>query len=219
MSKESTVVDPFAFLDFGFVARCIEHLRGQKIHRHFAGYLCLCFTATLEGRRDKLKPKFKGFFERFLVVGEAPDSTPYVVPFNDTGSAEANVWLNSNIAGSYAVSSLRPQAPLRRVADLFGTGKSATFSLIDEHESACLEHLLFGHPVNAVALAGFLFRDHSFVLSDGQAPTVADLVKELYLLLGFNEGGFSKAIFTEDGAFDFGQIWAPVMPQIAQPNT
>ena len=219
MPKEPISIEPSAFLDLEFVARCIEHLRGQKIHRHFAGYLCLCSTATLEGRRDKLKPKFKAFFERFLAVGEAPESTPYVVPFNDTGSVEANVWLNSNIAGSYAVSSLRPQAPLRRVADLFGTGKSATFSLIDEHESACLEHLLFGHPVNAVALAGFLFRDHSFELTDGQAPILADLVKELYQLLGFNEGGFSRAIFTEEEAFDFGQIWAPISPQINQPNT
>jgi hypothetical protein len=219
MPKEPISIEPSVFLDLGFVSRCIEHLRAQKIHRHFAGYLCLCFTATLEGSRDKLKPKFKGFFERFLAVGEAPESTPYVVPFNETGSTEANVWLNSNIAGSYAVSSLRPQAPLRRVADLFGTGKSATFSLIDEHESACLEHLLFGHPVNAVALAGFLFRDHSFVLADGQAPTLANLVNELYLLLGFNEGGFSKAIFTEEDAFDFGQIWAPAGSHINQPNT
>lgn len=218
MQKEPISVEQSTFLDLGFVARCIEHLRGQKIHRHFAGYLCLCFTSTLEGRREKLKPGFKTFFDRFLAVGDAPESTPYIVPFSDSGSPDANVWLNSNVAGSYAVSSLRPQAPLRRVAELFGTGKSATFTLVDEHESACLEHLLFSHTINAVALAGFLFRDHAFVLSDGQTPTLADLLKELYVLLGFNEGGFSRAIFNEEEAFDFGQIWAPISQQVNQPN-
>ncbi|MBS1187846.1 MAG: hypothetical protein H6R04_1864 [Burkholderiaceae bacterium] len=205
-------MEQVAFLDLGFVARCIHHLRSQKIHRHFAGYLCLCFTATREGRERNLKPAFKAFFDRFLLVGDAPEATPYVVPFNESGSSDANVWLNGNVAGSYAVSSLRPQAPLRRVAELFGTGKSATFSLVEEHESACLEHLLFGHPVNAVALSGFLFRDHSFILTNGQTPTITDLVRELYVLLGFNDGRFSKSIFVEDEEFDFGQIWAPPQP-------
>lgn len=214
MPEEPITIEQEVFLDLGFVGRCIAHLRNQKIHRHFAGYLCLCYTAALEGRREKLKPGFKAFFDRFLAVGDAPESTPYVVPFNETGNADANVWMNSNVAGSYAVSSLRPQAPLRRVADLFGTGKSATFSLVDEHEKACLEHLLFGQRLNAIALAGFLLRDHSFVITDGPPPTVDDLKKELFLLLGFDEGGFSRIFFNEDEAFEVGAVWAPITPII-----
>lgn len=214
MSANISAIRQGIFLDLQFAARCIEHLRRQKIHRHFAGYLCLCYTAALEGRREKLKPGFKAFFDRFLAVGEAPESTPYVVPFNDTGSADANVWMNSNVAGSYSARSLRPEAPLRRVAEIFGNGKSATFSLIDDHETACLEHLLFGHAINPIALAGFLFRDHSFIVSDGPNPTVDELKRELYLLLGFDEGGFSRSIFDESGAFDAGRVWAPVGPQV-----
>lgn len=214
MPAKPITTEKSVFLDLEFVSKCLAHLRGRKIHRHFAGYLCLCYTAALEGRREKLKPGFKAFFDRFLAVGDAPESTPYVVPFNETGSAEANVWMNSNVAGSYAVSSLRPQAPLRRVADLFGTGKAATFSLVDDHETACLEHLLFNRRVSAIALAGFLLRDHSFVIADGPAPTVDDLMKELFLLLGFDEDGFSRVLFDEEGAFDMGQVWAPVSPQI-----
>lgn len=218
MPNEPISIDPSVFLDLGFVARCIEHLRHKKIHRQFAGYLCICSAAALAGRPDKLKPGFKAFFDRFLLVGEAPDSTPYLVPFNDTGSPDANVWFNSNVAGSYAVSSIRPQAPLRRVADLFGSGKAATFSLRDEHEESCLEHLLFGHKVNAIALAGFLFRDHGFAVTDGQSPSVEDLVSELYLLLGFNDGGFSRASFDAEVPFDLGQVWGPIDASVSQPK-
>jgi hypothetical protein len=213
MPAEQIRLQQGVFLDLEFVKRCIAHLRGQKIHRHFAGYLCLCYTAALEGRREKLKPGFKAFFDRFLAVGDAPESTPYIVPFNETGSTEANVWMNSNVAGSYAVSSLRPQAPLRRVAELFGAGKAATFTLVDDHESACLEHLLFNHRVNAIALAGFLLRDHSFAMEDGSVPAVAELVKELFLLLGFDEGGFSRVLFDEDQAFELGTVWTPTSPR------
>lgn len=213
MPAEPITVEQGVFLDLEFVSKCLAHLRSQKIHRHFAGYLCLCYTAALEGRKEKLKPGFKSFFDRFLAVGDAPESTPYVVPFNETGSADANVWMNSNVAGSYAVSSLRPQAPLRRVAELFDKGKAANFSLVDEHEAACLEHLLFNHRVNAIALAGFLLRDHLFVLVDGTAPTVEDLKREFFILLGFGEGGFSRALFDEAEAFDLGAVWTPVSPQ------
>lgn len=211
MPKDPILVKQATFLDLEFIARCIKHLRRQKIHRHFAGYLCICFTATLEGRRENLKPKFKTFFDRFLAVGDAPELTPYVIPFNDTGNPDANVWLNNNVAGSYAGSSLRPQAPLRRVAELFGTGNATTYTLVEEHETACLENLLFGRSINAVALAGFLFRDHSFVLMDGTHPKMEDLVKELYLLFGFNDGGFSRVLFNEEEVFDFGQIWTPFL--------
>lgn len=216
MVENSTSIQQSSFLDLGFVTRCIGYLRRQKTHRHFAGYLCLCYTAALEGKTEKLKPGFKAFFDRFLTVGEAPESTPYLVPFNESGSAEANVWLNSNVAGSYAVSSLRPQAPLRRVAELFGTGKSATFTLVDEHENACLDYLLSGHTMNVYALAGFLFRDHSFIISEGYSPTIADLAKELYSTFGFGEGGFSRVIFNEEEILDFdlGKIWAVSSTQI-----
>jgi hypothetical protein len=71
---------------------------------------------------------------------------------------------------------------------------------------------LFGQRINAIALAGFLLRDHLFVIGNGPPPTVEDLKRELFLLLGFEEGGFSRALFDENEAFDVGTVWAPVSP-------
>lgn len=208
MQSEQIPVNQSVFLDLGFVTRCIAYLRTRKIHRHFFGYLCVCATAVREGRNDLLLPPFKKFFERFLVVGEAPEGTPYLVPFNESGSPDANVWLNSNVAGSYAPSSLRPQAPLLRVTNLFMQGKRGTFTLVDDHESACLESLLFGSPVNVLALAGFLFRDHAFTVTDKHEPSEADLVREFFIFFGFGDGGYSRSIFKEGEGFEAGNIWS-----------
>lgn len=209
-------VDNSVFLELDFVTRCIEHLRSRKIHRHFPGYLCVCYTATLEGRREKLKPGFKSFFERFLLVGDPPEGTPYLVPFHESGNPESNAWLNGNVAGSYAPSSLRPEAPFLRTAEFFNSGRAASLSMRDEHEEACLQHLLFGNAVNAVALAGFLLRDHGFIIADGYTPNVTDLVNEMYSLFGFGPGGFSRIIFTDDEQFDFEQVWAPTLTKTGE---
>ncbi|WP_313651296.1 hypothetical protein [Pseudomonas soli] len=196
-------------LNLDFVSRSIEYLRGIKIHRHFAGYLCLCYTAQLEGRSDRLKPEFKEFFDRFLLVGSAPQNTPYLVPFNESGNGAANVWMNSNVAGSYAVSSLRPQAPLRRVADLFGAGRASNFSLKDDHSTACYESLLFGQKINVVPLAAFIFRDHVFLANGGEEPTINDLVVGFSSLFGFDNPGSLHVLFDLEGFPFSGEVWMP----------
>jgi hypothetical protein len=172
-------------LDIRFARSCVDYLRSRRIHRQFVGYLCICEASSVAGRQNNLKPAFREFFERFMVVGEPPQGTPYLVPFNEGGSLEASAWLNANIAGSYAPSSIRPQAPLRRVVDIFGAGRNATYALRDGHEELCLEHLLFGERLDPVALAGFLFRDHLFTLHDGESLDASHLVAGLYSILGF----------------------------------
>lgn len=183
-------------LDVSFVKKCVDYLRARRIHRQFVGYLCICEAAAVAGRQDKLQPAFRTFFDRFLTVASPPPGTPYLIPFNDTGSMESNVWLNSNIAGSYAPSSIRSQAPLRRVVDIFGAARQSTFALRDGHEDLCLENLLYGEPVDPIALAGFLFRDHGFTLHEKKVLTTSDLVAGLYALINFtSENSRRMAIF------------------------
>lgn len=173
-----------------FAKKCLDYLRKQSIHRQFVAYMFICEAAALAGRNDGLKPSYKKFFHRFLKVGGASEELPYLVPFSESGRVEADVWFNKNIAGSYAPSSIRPQAPLRRVVDIFGANRNATYSLKESHEELCLEHLLFGVPIDALALAGFLFRDHAFM---GQPPSPEDLVYELHKLLNFTPGNFDPS--------------------------
>lgn len=198
MRDSEAPLDNHVVLDASFVRECVTHLRGRSTHRQFVGYLCICEAAGLIGRTDRLRPAFKGFFDRFLLVGSAPDERPYLVPFNESGNPDANVWFNKNVAGSYAPSSIRQQAPLRRVIDIFGANRQATFSLRDGHEEACLQHLLFEDRMDPLALAGFLFRDHSFALKDDELFTTSTLTDELYALLGFEEGGFDRRIIFND---------------------
>lgn len=177
-------------LHLDFVDQCIQHLRTRKIHRQFVGYLAICEAANVAHRQDELRPNFKKFCSRFLLVGEADTDSPYLVPFNEGGSRDASTWLNSNVAGSYAPSSLRPQAPLRRIVDVYGAGREATFSLKSEHETLCLEHLLFKQPVDALALAGFLLRDHSFFVTGDTEMGHELVIIDFLELLGFANPGY-----------------------------
>jgi hypothetical protein len=197
-----TTVFRTVILDTSFAKRCISHLRDRAIHRQFAGYLCICEAATLARKKEELKPAFRRFFNRFLLVGSPPHGTPYLIPFNESGGVHANVWLNSNVAGSYAPSSIRSQAPLRRVVDTFGTSKQATFTLRENHEESCLEYLLFNQPIDPLALAGFLFRDHSFSIKAEESMSTEILINSLYSLLGFGEGGFDRGVIFEEHDVD-----------------
>ena len=181
-------------LHLDFVEQCIEHLRTRSIHRQFVGYLAICEAANVAHRQDELRPSFKKFCDRFLLVGEADTDSPYLVPFNEGGSRDASTWLNSNVAGSYAPSSLRPQAPLRRIVDVYGSGRDATFSLKSEHEALCLEHLLFKQPVDALALAGFLLRDHSFSVTGEKEMDPEIVITDFLELLGFSNPGYQPDV-------------------------
>lgn len=192
-SEKSSAEGDFFVLSLPFVKSCLKHLRERPAHRHFAGYLCICEASALAQRTVNLKPSFKDFFERFLLVGGAPEESPYLVPFNEAGTLDASVWMNRNIAGSYAPSSIRSQAPLRRVVDVFGAGREAAYSLKDNHEELCTTHLLSGRRIDALALAGFLFRDYSFSVPSGERLTPAVLRDALYSRFGFGDGGFERA--------------------------
>jgi hypothetical protein len=168
------------------VRQSLDVLRDLKIHRTFAGYLCLREAAHVAGKRTALKPDFGSFFDRYLRVAGASPNAPYAVPFNDRGSA---IWFNPNVAGSYAPSSLRAVSPLRRVADIFGRRADHTFALKDDDARLCLEHLLNKEPVPVLPLAAFLFREYGLEPEPGESPPTAnDLVLVFREKFGFRTG-------------------------------
>src|SRR5688500_10896724 len=94
------------------VAKSLSDLRSQRTHPNFAGYLHLLQQARELGRIVNLPPKFLPFFERFFRVKDHPIGTPYIKPFTQKAS---DLWLNENVAGSYAPSSFREGKPFSKV--------------------------------------------------------------------------------------------------------
>ncbi len=153
------------------VAQSLQRLRQQKIHTLFAGYLHLQQRAGQLGRLENLRPDFLQFFKQFFFVANHPLGTPYIKPFTEQKASNRNLWLNENIAGTYAPSSLRPGQPFRKVVTI--VEKDRTYSLPPDHARRALEHLLFSTPVQVADLAVVLYRDFGLV---SDSPTIRDLI-------------------------------------------
>lgn len=142
-------------------------LRRLGAHQTLPGYLCMQRTAARERRLDYLHPQFKDFFDEFLTPDGAPPKRPYLNPFV---AADGRVWLNNNVAGSYAPSSLREVSPLRRVLTI----SDDAYHLRSQHWLLAREELLHGHQLPVLALATFLYRDKGIIAVD---PTPQQIVR------------------------------------------
>ena len=61
---------------------------------------------------------------------------PYIKLFTEQKASSKNLWLNENVAGSYAPSSLRPDQPFRQVVNISGR----KYSLPTNHAQLAFEH-------------------------------------------------------------------------------
>lgn len=136
----------------------------------FAGYLYLQKLSCELGRLEDLKPEFLPYFKKFFLVKDHPLGTPYIKLFTERPPTNKNLWLNQNIAGSYAPSSLRPDQPFRQVVNILGK----KYSLPYDHAKRAFEHLLFSKPVSAIDLAIVLYRD--FAMTEN-ATSSQDLIE------------------------------------------
>jgi len=166
-------------------------LRKHKIHRFFAGYLCILKTAAETNRDVDLEVRFKQFFDEFLTLGDPPSNKPYVVPFSQSESSTALLF-NRNVAGSYAPKSLRPNQPFTNVITVQGGGPRALYSLKQGHATLALNNLLFGVKAPAAALSIFLYRDYAL---SGFPLTATDFVSEFRQKFGFDQSDSHKADF------------------------
>lgn len=165
------------------VARSLSRLREQKTHTLFVGYLYLQQRASQLGRLDDLQPDFLLFFKKFFFVANHPLGAPYIKLFTEQRASTKNLWLNENVAGSYAPSSLRPGQPFRRVVNIH----ERRYSLPPDHARRALEHLLYSTRVQVADLAVVLYRD--FGLIDASL-TILDLIDIFTYEFGYtNEPG------------------------------
>jgi hypothetical protein len=187
------------------VANSLARLREQKTHTLFAGYLYLQQRATQLGRLDDLQPDFLSFFKKFYFVGNHPLGAPYIKPFTEQKPSSKNLWLNENVAGSYAPSSLRPNQPFRKVVLIEGK----KYSLPSDHAKLAHQYLLYNNRIQVADLATFLYRDFGF----RDSLTIDDLIDVFAYEFGYaNEpearinANFQK-LFSRDTAKTWDADW------------
>jgi hypothetical protein len=166
------------------VRECITLLRKQRIHPYFPAYLHLRQRAAAEESLTNLHPSWDDL-SPFLQVRGAPSRKPHFRPFTQNAGGGGDEWLNPNLAGSYAPSSLRVgQAPLRVVE--FGSDRG-TFSLRPNHWQLAREHLLNDERIPLAALAGFMLRDFGFEMDDDLPPAYPELEAAFAETFGYTD--------------------------------
>ncbi|MGH2910285.1 MAG: hypothetical protein ACRDK8_13440, partial [Solirubrobacteraceae bacterium] len=121
-----------------------------------------------QGGLSDIQPDWDQLGQHLLVPG-GPPGKPYYRPiWNSQTDDPGRYWLNPNLAGSYAPSSLR--AVPYRVIDT----SASTFSLKPDHAALALEHLLYGEQLSAVAFGVFYYRDFGLTTT-GSSPSPLDL--------------------------------------------
>lgn len=150
----------------------LKELTSRRIHPHFSAYLAS--LKALHGKGASVeKIPFQSFFQEYLSFSGGKPAHPYLIPFSESGKGSPD-FLNKNVAGSYAPSSLRDVAPIRKVISFSGKGQDTKHSLLAEHEKLALENLCYGQKVPALSLGIFLLRDHS--ISGNESSQPADIV-------------------------------------------
>lgn len=94
------------------------------------------------------------------------------------------MWLNQNLAGSFAQSSLRPGMPPLKVVAVRGEGAQARYSLYEKHWQLARTHLAYGDHIPVVPLAVFLYRDYG--VTTASKPDAGDLVEIFRYEFGYD---------------------------------
>ncbi len=157
------------------VLRSIAELEQGHIHEHFAGYLAVLRALKANKGLPALSADITDFHDRYLKVIGAPNKTPYVRPFRSRGHG-LEVF-NSNVAGSYAPSSLRSRGKLIDVIEVQGQGREAKYGLRPNHAPIARDRLLT-KKIPVGALVAFLYRDYGFHLEHPDVENVVTLFRE-----------------------------------------
>ena len=140
----------------------------RRTHPHFIGYLYLYRCSASNGSLTSIQANWPELGE-YLRVDGGPE--PHLRPFWSRRRTAQQEWLNHNIAGSFAPSSLRSDGPFRKVVNLNDDG---TFSLRQDHAKLALRYLLLERKMDAACLSLFLHRNRGYI-SEGP-PTHLDVV-------------------------------------------
>lgn len=153
------------------VQRAFTTLMSRRIHNFFPGYLSIRKEAIETGTATSLRPRYEDMGSLLRVAGATADK-PFLRPFT-LQEDPTSAWMNKNLAGSWAPSSVREGQAPRHVVTPGGNG---TWNLLENHAALALEHLLFDAPLDVYALSLFLYRDYGFRPAVSGAPTTSEVV-------------------------------------------
>ncbi len=165
----------------GVVSESLFRLRERRIHTLFPGYLCLQRQAAELQRFEDLQPDFRSFFNEYFLVENHPLGKPYIKPFTEQKASPQNLWLNENVAGSYAPSSLRSDQPFRQVVEIDTVKKE--YSLPVDHAIKAFKYLLFNNQISAVDLVIYLYRDYGLI---DDSFSIYDLIEVFSYEFGYS---------------------------------
>lgn len=174
-------------------AESIQVLLDQEIHQWFIAYLHLKRQSHLQGLRAGIRPDWTELSQILYVPG-GPPGKPHLRPFWK-GARKANQeWLNENLAGSYAPSSIRTVA-----FHVVEVDAQRRFVLKDDDAQMARHHFLGDVPVPVLPLAAFLFRDYGMYCRDLRPPdsSLIDLFCDEYGFDGVGSDEFD-ALFNAD---------------------
>ncbi|MCZ1073308.1 hypothetical protein [Rhodococcus sp. A5(2022)] len=177
-------------LTLQIVVAGINTLQELPIHNHFPAYLHLRQKAVATGSFNVIEPDWNEVGELLKMPG-GPPRKPNYRPFSSrTVKDPSGYWLNRNLAGSYAPSSLRSTA--RFMLNASGDG----FALPDSHAQQALAILLKDTKVPAWALAAYYLRNYGFVFDGGGGyRELIDAFKKEFL---FDAGSDFSILFEDD---------------------
>lgn len=163
-----------------FVRYSINVLKTRRIHPLFMAYLHVQQSAAL-GKQPEWSPS--GYVARLLGVPDGPLKKPNYRPFSESmNRQEKFYWMNGNLAGSFAPSSVRD--PYRWMLD----DSMKSYRLPPDHAQRARVHFLFDEPVPMWAMAGYLLRNCSFTIREDEEPLIFSELSALRPLnSAFNE--------------------------------
>lgn len=162
------------------VRRSIDALHKPRIHEQFLAYLHLRERGVTTGSMTSIEPSWNVVVSKLLDVPGGGPSKPHYLPIASRKKDPARYWMNPNIPGSFAPSSLRTAS--RFMLNSAGNG----FDLPSDHAVQALNAHLNGARQPAWMFAGYLLRNYGF---DPAASTAGDLIDGFRQIFRFDSTG------------------------------
>jgi hypothetical protein len=187
------------------IRSAIAALSSRRIHPFFIAYLHLRSLAVEQGSLSNIRPSWNAIGPLLAVPG-GPPGKPYYRPFSDREVHDpSRYWLNRNLAGSYAPSSVR--GVVLRVVET----SNQSYTLRDGHASLALENFLYDSRIPTEHLVGYLYRNFGFESFESDLPSMADVVNIFLEDFHFIQNGAMSAdyrvLFDPYEPEDGGELW------------
>jgi len=171
LANDAGDAEPVFVLTSPTVAEAVRALQAVRVHEAFVAYLHLRLVAARTGRTTGLSPDWNGEVHEWLEVSGGPPRKPHFRPLASRSRDAATYWMNPNLAGSYAKSSLREDMRALLVAS-DGSFQVPTDAAGDYNPAPVASAMLNDNEVIPMwALGAFLYRERAF-LGPSEPPDI-----------------------------------------------